>query len=135
MSAVSPDTYPIAWLADRIKVIQAQQPNGLDAIAHIRPDLQHVLRTRDIERYIQVPRGALKRPNTFRTYQRELSWFFQLWDAGQLVKAQVNGQWTLVRRDPGMAQVAPPTGAQAAPGRRLDMKIELTTDGPRLRRP
>jgi len=127
------DPLPIEELRERLEAVKAASPTFLRS--HHRA-FQHVLRLSEIARYIPIPGDRIWRKETPRNYQKELSWFFRLWDRGEIVRQKINGRWQLVRgiRDPGVAQVAPTPSSQAYARRSLEMKIELTPNGPRLRR-
>lgn len=113
-------------IALRLSQVKAVSPQAAEAR---KPGNQHILRLSDIAAYIGVPRGTFYKPSAVAKYQKELSWFFRLWDSGALVKEKVNGVWG-VRRNQGVAQVASSAGTQ---GSRIDMRIEMTAAGPRLK--
>lgn len=127
---------------------------------HLRKDLppdnphNQVVTIRDIAAYIQepfrilldtrleeVPPRCTKRcvtinecPKRCRGYnklqQMRLSKFFNGWDHGTLVKAQVAGKWLIVDRSH-----APLAQMDATPRAPIARRIELTAAGPRLKWP
>lgn len=112
---------PVPELAKRVAAVRAATPMGSEARKSV---LQHVLRLSDIARYMFLHKQALsQKPEACaRYYQRELSIFFRLWDAGRLEKRKVGKTWQVVERE-RLAKVAPKTADEApqAPGPRLNI--------------
>jgi hypothetical protein len=96
------------------------------------PEHQSTLRLTDVARYIghareSVYRYSIEGRDMPAHLQRDLSRFFWLWDQGRVAKECVDGVWQLVSRSKALAPLAAAPGAQG-------MRIELTAQGPRLRR-
>lgn len=125
---------------------------------HLRTELpadnphNAILRMRDITRYIGVTPNQLllwfpfmvrvrhrlrDRPAPTKArpmqekWQREFSRFFYGWDRGTLIKAQVGGEWQIIGRSSGMAQMAPAPSSQV-PHRVHSMRIDVATLGLKL---
>jgi hypothetical protein len=111
---------------------------------NLRPDspYAHVLRLGDIARYIGLAERTLKRciygkapPAMPESMQRNLSRFFHGWDNGSLVKAKLADRWQILNPhscNSPLAQVAAAPLPQANE-RKINMRIDLTSLGPRLR--
>jgi hypothetical protein len=149
----SPDVLSLAEISRRLSQVREGE-------AHLRRELpvgnphNAILRLRDITRYIGATENQVflwfptmvrmqhrlrDRPPPTKAapmperWQREWSRFFKAYEAGQLVKAQVGGEWQIIgRTDQTLAQVdaAPRPQAHA---RVIGMRIDMTTLGPRLK--
>lgn len=108
-----------------------------DIAAHIREPYRILLDTRLEEAPNRCTRKCAtinECPNRCRGYtqlqQERLSKFFQGWDRGTYVKAQVAGRWLIVDRShTALEKVA------AAQRPQITRRIELTPQGPRLKWP
>jgi hypothetical protein len=149
----SPEVLSVAEIARRLSAVREGE-------AHLRTELppqnphNAVLRLSDITRYIattpnqiflwfptmaRVRHRLRDRPPPAKAvpiperWQREFSRFFRGWESGNLIKAQVAGEWKIIgRASEGMAKMAPTPSAQG-PVRSIAMRIDMTTLGPRLK--
>lgn len=108
-----------------------------DIAAYIREPYRILLDTRLEEVPPRCTKGCISLqecPKRCRGYtqlqQTRLSKFFNGWDHGTLVKAQVAGKWLIVDRS--HAPLAQVDASQRAP---IARRIEITPEGPRLKWP
>jgi hypothetical protein len=131
MSADSLDLMSEEEIAANIEIVKAATPK---AFAAMKRENLHILRIADIAKYLNLPRKEVYKPKAARVYRQELSEFFTLWNSGQLQKTQVGHDWTITRRDPALAQVAPAPRTQARESaKKINMRCEVGPGGPRLK--
>jgi hypothetical protein len=148
VSADSPEVLSVAELSRRLSEVR-QGEMHLKALLPVDNPHNAILRTRDITRYIGCTHQALllwfpemtrlKMPHLVdrpvvksqllpEKWQRELSRFFKAWDAQNLIKARVGGEWQLIGRHTSLAPLGTPAGPKAD-ARVITMRIDVKTLG------
>jgi hypothetical protein len=142
----STELMPVHEIVRRLVAIRAATPPNGAWLKKTTPVYQH-LSIRDIARFAgfdktilyKVANGVPPKPSV----QKQLTWFFRIWDKGYLVKERIDGKGVLVYRDPQSdppARTGPPAAAAAqsaarpsAPPKVMDLKVEIGPNGIKLR--